>query len=73
MDALGTKCASEDCTKVLKIQDGKDAIGCTKAQIAKEDVGSSTCKAILSSCFLSFRRLTCTLGLKSLPGDMPVM
>ncbi|KAJ2984841.1 hypothetical protein NUW58_g5846 [Xylaria curta] len=42
MDALGTKCASEDCTKVLKIQDGKNAIGCTKPQLAKEDVGSST-------------------------------
>lgn len=43
MDALGTKCASEDCTKVLKIQDGKDAIGCTKSQLAEEDVGSSNC------------------------------
>ncbi|KAI0534480.1 hypothetical protein GGR58DRAFT_505238 [Xylaria digitata] len=42
MDALGTKCASEDCTKVLKIQDGRNAIGCTKSQLAKEDVGSST-------------------------------
>ncbi|KAI0527711.1 hypothetical protein F5B22DRAFT_582000 [Xylaria bambusicola] len=42
MDALGSKCASEDCTKVLKIQSGKDAIACTKAQLAKEDVGSST-------------------------------
>jgi hypothetical protein len=48
MDALGTNCASEDCTKVLSIQDGKSAIGCTKAQLAKEDVGSSTCTYGLS-------------------------
>ncbi|KAF2868571.1 hypothetical protein BDV95DRAFT_630339 [Massariosphaeria phaeospora] len=42
MDGLGTKCGSEDCTGVLNIQAGKDAIGCTKAQQAKEDVGSDT-------------------------------
>ncbi|KAK8036280.1 hypothetical protein PG993_008894 [Apiospora rasikravindrae] len=40
MDGLGKTCGSEYCDKVLKIQDGKDAIGCTKAQQAKEDVGS---------------------------------
>jgi hypothetical protein len=44
MDALGTKCGSEDCTQVLKIQDGSNAIGCTKAQQAKEDIGSTSCK-----------------------------
>ncbi|KAF3020177.1 hypothetical protein E8E14_010208 [Neopestalotiopsis sp. 37M] len=41
MDGLGTTCASEDCTQVLDIQAGKDAIACTKAQQATEDVGSS--------------------------------
>ncbi|OAG02130.1 uncharacterized protein CC84DRAFT_999252 [Paraphaeosphaeria sporulosa] len=41
MDNLGKGCASEDCTKILKIQSGKDAIACTKAQQAKEDVGNS--------------------------------
>lgn len=44
MDGLGTTCASEDCTQVLDIQAGKDAIACTKAQQATEDVGSSNCK-----------------------------
>lgn len=44
MDGLGSTCGSEDCTKVLKIQAGKNAIDCTKAQQAKEDIGSSTCK-----------------------------
>ncbi|KAF2786558.1 hypothetical protein K505DRAFT_259637 [Melanomma pulvis-pyrius CBS 109.77] len=43
MDALGNKCGSEDCTSVLKIQAGKDAIACTKSQQAKEDVGTDTC------------------------------
>lgn len=42
MDALGSTCGSEDCTRVLKIQSGKDAIGCVKAQQAKEDVGTSS-------------------------------
>lgn len=50
MDALGTKCGSEDCTQVLKIQAGKDAIACTKAQQAKEDVGSSSCKWQIVFC-----------------------
>ena len=50
MDALGTKCGSEDCTQVLKIQAGKDAIACTKAQQAKEDVGSSSCKWQIVYC-----------------------
>ena len=44
MDNLGNGCASEDCTKILKIQAGKDAIACTKAQQAKEDVGTDNCK-----------------------------
>lgn len=44
MDSLGSKCGSEYCDQVLTIQSGKDAIGCTKAQQANEDVGSSTCK-----------------------------
>ena len=44
MDNLGTACASEDCTKTLKIQAGKDAIACTKAQQAKEDVGTVNCE-----------------------------
>ena len=43
MDNLGKGCASEDCTQILKIQAGKDAIACTKAQQAKEDVGNSKC------------------------------
>ncbi|KAF2440173.1 hypothetical protein P171DRAFT_501176 [Karstenula rhodostoma CBS 690.94] len=43
IDNLGKGCASEDCTKILKIQAGKDAIACTKAQQAKEDVGNSNC------------------------------
>ncbi|KAF2688717.1 hypothetical protein K458DRAFT_475395 [Lentithecium fluviatile CBS 122367] len=42
MDALGTKCGSEDCTQILKIQAGKDAIACTKKQQAPEDVGTSS-------------------------------
>ncbi|KAH8679097.1 hypothetical protein BGZ60DRAFT_468395 [Tricladium varicosporioides] len=42
MDALGTKnCASESCP-ALKSQPGPDAIACTKAQQAKEDVGTNT-------------------------------
>lgn len=71
MDSLGTACASEDCTQILKIQDGKDAIGCTKAQQAKEDVGTSTCKRAPTTPKLD--RLTCFIGLNALPGGMPVM
>ncbi|KAK0609675.1 hypothetical protein B0T17DRAFT_566202 [Bombardia bombarda] len=41
MDALGTNCWSETCP-VLKLQSGEDAIKCTKAQQAKEDVGTTT-------------------------------
>ncbi|KAL1596425.1 hypothetical protein SLS60_009071 [Paraconiothyrium brasiliense] len=41
MDNLGKGCASEDCTKILKIQAGKDAIACRKEQQAHEDVGNS--------------------------------
>ena len=48
MDALGDKCGSEDCTATLTIKDGKDAIGCTKAQQAVEDVGANTCRLALS-------------------------
>ncbi|KAK8054746.1 hypothetical protein PG994_009813 [Apiospora phragmitis] len=40
MDSMGKTCGSEYCDQVLTIQDGKDAIGCTKSQQAKEDVGS---------------------------------
>ncbi|KAH6652351.1 hypothetical protein BKA67DRAFT_593845 [Truncatella angustata] len=47
MDGLNTTCASEDCTQVLEIQDGKDAIGCTKAQQAQEDIGTSSWLATL--------------------------
>ncbi|CAO2650810.1 Nn.00g091070.m01.CDS01 [Neocucurbitaria sp. VM-36] len=42
MDALGSKCGSEYCDQILTIQSGESAIGCTKAQQAREDVGSST-------------------------------
>ncbi|KAF2748509.1 hypothetical protein M011DRAFT_400391 [Sporormia fimetaria CBS 119925] len=42
MDALGTDCGSEDCTRILKIQDGPDAIGCTKPQQAVEDIGTDS-------------------------------
>jgi hypothetical protein len=44
MNALGKTCGSEYCDQVLKIQDGKDAIGCTKAQQAEEDVGDDKCE-----------------------------
>ncbi|KAF2112795.1 hypothetical protein BDV96DRAFT_497609 [Lophiotrema nucula] len=44
LDGLGSKCGSEYCDQVLKIQSGKDAIACTKQQQAKEDVGTSSCK-----------------------------
>jgi hypothetical protein len=47
MDALGTKCGSEYCDQVLSIQSGPAAIGCTKPQQAKEDVGNTNCKCIL--------------------------
>jgi len=42
MDHLGNGCASEDCTKILKIQSGKDAIACRKGQQAQEDIGTDT-------------------------------
>ncbi|KAH9874836.1 hypothetical protein J1614_004323 [Plenodomus biglobosus] len=42
MDSLGTTCGSEYCDQVLTIQSGAAAIACTKAQQAKEDVGSTT-------------------------------
>ncbi|KAH6717339.1 hypothetical protein BKA61DRAFT_733469 [Leptodontidium sp. MPI-SDFR-AT-0119] len=40
MDTLGTECFSETCPP-LKLQLGKLAIACTKAQQAKEDIGNS--------------------------------
>ena len=43
MDTLGTECFSETCPP-LKLQLGKLAIACTKAQQAKEDIGNSACK-----------------------------
>jgi hypothetical protein len=46
MDGLGTTCGSEDCTGALKIQAGNDAIACTKAQQAKEDIGDDTCRCL---------------------------
>lgn len=52
MDNLGGKCASEDCTQVLDIQSGNDAIACTKAQQAEEDVGSSNCTRPLPNTYL---------------------
>jgi hypothetical protein len=42
MDALGHGCTSEDCTNTFTVQDGRDAIACTKAQQAKEDTGTDT-------------------------------
>lgn len=45
MDGLGTTCASEDCTGEFTIQSGDDAIGCTKAQQAVEDIGTDSCKS----------------------------
>jgi hypothetical protein len=42
MDCLGNGCGSEDATKALKIQAGKDAIACRKEQQAKEDIGTDT-------------------------------
>ena len=49
MDALGKTCGSEDCTQVFTIQDGRDAIGCTKSQQAQEDIGTSNCTCKLNS------------------------
>ncbi|KAF5852498.1 hypothetical protein GGP41_007938 [Bipolaris sorokiniana] len=40
MNALGNQCGSEDCTSTFTIQDGRDAIACTKAQQAVEDTGT---------------------------------
>ncbi|EHK99441.1 hypothetical protein M7I_4740 [Glarea lozoyensis 74030] len=41
MDSLGKQCFSETCP-VLKLQSSPEAIGCTKAQQAVEDVGTDT-------------------------------
>lgn len=72
MDNLGGKCASEDCTQVLDIQSGNDAIACTKAQQAEEDVGSSNCTCpFINICRTQW--LTLIVGLKTLPGGMAVM
>ncbi|KAF2175975.1 hypothetical protein K469DRAFT_608818 [Zopfia rhizophila CBS 207.26] len=68
MDALGKTCGSEYCDQVLKIQAGKDAIACTKAQQAKEDVGTNTCT--YNPHFCENISLTRTLGLKELPGGV---
>lgn len=43
MDTLGTECFSETCPP-LKLQLGKLAIACTKAQQAKEDIGNGPCR-----------------------------
>ena len=41
MDELGKNgCTVDVCSSALKIQDGKDAIACTKAQQVKESVGT---------------------------------
>ena len=47
MDALGKQCFSEYCP-TLQLQSGEDAIKCTKAQQAKEDVGTTNCKQGIS-------------------------
>jgi hypothetical protein len=49
MDQLGSKCGSEYCDQVLTIQSGEAAIACTKAQQAKEDVGSVNCRSPLNT------------------------
>lgn len=67
MDNLGKGCASEDCTQILKIQAGKDAIACTKAQQAKEDVGNDKCEAFFYAWTSS---LTFRLGLTEIPGSV---
>lgn len=46
MDALGKDCFSETCP-VLNLQSWDNAVGCTKAQQAKEDTGTDTCKYVL--------------------------
>jgi hypothetical protein len=63
MNALGNGCGSEDCTSALKIQAGKDAIACTKAQQAKENVGSDTCTFHPFRCRVSY--LIVAQGFKS--------
>jgi hypothetical protein len=70
MDALGKTCGSEDCTQVLTIQDGKDAIGCRKPQQAEEDVGTTNCE--FESDGAGLDEANVTTGLKTLPGGMPV-
>jgi hypothetical protein len=70
MDALGKACHSEDCSKTLKIQSGKDAIACTKSQQAKEDVGNSGCRYTASDN--KSISLTIFIGLKELPGGAAV-
>ena len=64
MDALGSTCGSEDCTRVLSIQDGKSAIGCTKAQQAQEDVGTITCKSLVFQYPISgsYKLISCIQG-----------
>jgi hypothetical protein len=57
MDQLGSKCGSEYCDQVLTIQSGEAAIACTKAQQAKEDVGSTTCESLFTALLLSFTNL----------------
>ncbi|KAK3322712.1 hypothetical protein B0H66DRAFT_474934 [Apodospora peruviana] len=42
MDALGTNCFSETCP-VLKLQSPEKEIACTKAQQAKENIGTDQC------------------------------
>lgn len=70
MDNLGKGCASEDCTKILKIQAGKDAIACTKAQQAKEDIGTVNCTCICSTVVRPI--LTAASGLSEIPGNVQV-
>ncbi|KAF2473423.1 uncharacterized protein BDR25DRAFT_218985 [Lindgomyces ingoldianus] len=72
MDGLGTKCHSEDCTGALKIQSGKDAIACTKAQQAKEDAGSNTCMYPSWTREWFEHAVNNVLGLKELPGNVQV-
>ena len=43
MDALGTNCWSETCP-ALQLQSSENAIGCTKQQQFKEDIGADSCR-----------------------------
>ena len=74
MDGLGKTCFSEICNDVT-YQSGEAAIACTKAQQAKEDVGTSNCayNNMFPIVVMVLSRLTGRTGLKEIPGGVKVM